>query len=289
MPLSDTLTLLRIPHYIKNLFIFAPLFFASELLNTQLLLPTVLAFIAFCLGSSSVYIFNDYCDRESDRQHPLKKHRPLAAKTVSTKMALALAIVLLCLSLIIMLALFRAAGLALLAYFLLNLAYSLYLKNIAFVDISIIAIGFILRLFIGAWVSDIPLSVWILLMSFLLASFLALAKRRDDVLLLQDKQLTTRASIKQYSLKRIDQILKSLAVIITACYFFYTLLSPPETNLQGYLPLSTFFVAIGVLRYLYITLVDENSGSPAELIFTDTILQVSLVFWLITCAWIFYA
>ena len=189
------------PHqYIKNLFIFLPLFFAMKMTDTSLLINAVIAFIAFSLTASAVYTMNDYCDMEEDRKHPKKKNRPLASGAISKAQAM------------VIMAASGFAGFALMAihslealavlaaYVIMNVAYSFYLKHIAILDVTIIATGFVLRLFIGSAVTGIALSMWIVIMTFLLALFLALAKRRDDVFYLSgDRQEDAQGHRRIYS------------------------------------------------------------------------------------------
>ena len=172
------------PHqYIKNLFIFLPLFFALKITDTSLLLHAVIAFIAFSLTASAIYTLNDYHDIEEDRQHPKKKYRPLASGDITKAQAIVIMAVLGIAGFSLMALLSMKAVGIMAAYVVMNIAYSFYLKHVAILDVMIIAIGFVLRLFIGSAVTDIPLSMWIVVMTFLLALFMALAKRRDDVLI----------------------------------------------------------------------------------------------------------
>ncbi|MDI6616246.1 MAG: UbiA family prenyltransferase, partial [Syntrophaceae bacterium] len=198
--MKEYLSLLRIPQYLKNLFIFLPLFFALQLANVHLLGRAGLAFVFFCLLASGVYIFNDYHDREEDRRHPKKKIRPLAAGRVAAGSALALG------------ALLTAAGLAgawlldvsllylFLMYLILNIFYTLKLKHVPLLDIFIIALGFVVRIFVGGVVTGVRIYPWIIVMTFLLSLFLALGKRRDDVLIFLNSGEKARKSVDGYTL-----------------------------------------------------------------------------------------
>jgi 4-hydroxybenzoate polyprenyltransferase len=182
-----------------------------------------------------------------------------------------------------------AAMQILLAYVVMNIAYSLALKKMAIVDVCIIAIGFVLRLFIGSVVTGVPLSMWIVVMTFLLALFLALAKRRDDVLIYEETGKQMRAAIKGYNLKFLDSSLVIIAAVTIVAYLQYTI-SPEITDRlhTHYLYISTIFVIMGLLRYLQITFVEKNSGSPIQLIFSDRFLQIIIVMWLLYFSWVLY-
>ena len=281
--------LMRLQQAIKNLFIFMPLFFAGMIMDMALLHLALLAFVSFTCVASAVYIFNDFNDIEDDKLHPKKKHRPLAASLISTKMAVIVMLLLLSLGCGLMYFISLTALQILLAYVLMNVAYSLALKKIAIIDVSIIAIGFVLRLVIGSVVTDVPLSMWIVVMTFLLALFIALAKRRDDVIIFEETGKKMRAAIKGYNLKFLDASLVIIAAVIIVAYLLYCV-SPEITQRLGthYLYISTLFVIMGLFRYLQITFVDKNSGSPIQLVFKDAFLQVVIVLWLLFFSWILY-
>ena len=180
---KNILILIRPHQYIKNLFIFSPLFFATKIAEIPLFANAAIAFVAFSLAASAVYVFNDYIVIEDDRRHPKKKDRPLASGAISKSQAIIIMSLLFLMGSVLMISVSPKAAGFLSAYVIMNFAYSLHLKHIAILDVTIIAIGFVLRLFIGSVVTDIPLSMWIIIMTFLLALFMALAKRRDDVLI----------------------------------------------------------------------------------------------------------
>lgn len=277
----EIIKLLRIRQYIKNLFIFAPILFAFDTDITHLT-NSLIAFILFSLIASSIYILNDYIDIEEDQKHPTKQFRPLASGTVDTKTALLLALTLSATSLILSALFNMQLFIVLFIYFILNISYSMKLKHIAVVDIYIIATGFVLRLFAGSSVTDIKLSMWIIIMTFLLALFLALAKRRDDVILgLQGKQ--TRKNIDGYNIEFINASMILMAGVVIVSYIFYTVSSGVIQRLNTEnLYLTSFFVILGVLRYMQITFVEENSGSPTKIVFKDTFLKISIIAWLIS-------
>ena len=275
------LQLLRPHQYIKNLFIFAPLLFSFNFTLSSFINASIV-FLLFSFIASSVYILNDYMDIEEDKKHPIKKFRPLASGKISKKTAKILFLGISTSTLII--SFFYNINLfyILFLYFLLNIAYSLKLKHIALVDIFIIATGFLLRLFAGSSVLDIYLSMWIIIMTFLLALFLALAKRRDDVLLsLQGKE--TRKNIDGYNLEFVNATMVLMSAVIIVSYILYTVSTEVIQRLHtNYLYLTTFFVILGIMRYMQITFVEEKSGSPTKIVLKDTFLKVTILLWLVS-------
>jgi 4-hydroxybenzoate polyprenyltransferase len=278
--ITPYISLLRPHQYLKNLFIFAPLFFGGKMFQGEPLRVTALAFLAFSLVASAIYILNDYQDLEEDRAHPRKKSRPLASGRVPLPAAL-----------LLMASLFLAGGvLAFLlhgglfaiicGYVLLNIFYSLGLKHLSLVDVFIIALGFVLRIYAGAAVTGIPLSMWIVLMTFLLALFLALAKRRDDILLAGQQQ-RVRKNIDGYTIELANSAMTIMASVIMVSYIMYTVSEDVISRFHTeYLYATTIFVLFGILRYLQVTLVEERSGSPTMILLTDRSLQLTLAAWL---------
>jgi len=277
--MKNILTLMRPHQYIKNIFIFAPLVFAFNF-NSFTLFNATIAFVLFSLLASSVYILNDYMDIEEDKLHPTKKYRPIASGTVSKAKAKVLFLAL-CSTVFFISFLFNEnLFYVLLLYFFLNVAYSLKLKHISIVDIFIIATGFVLRLFAGSLVSDTPLSMWIILITFLLAIFLALAKRRDDVLLsLKGKE--TRKNIDGYNLEFVNATMVLMSGIVILSYLQYTVSDEITQRIGGeHLYYTVFFVILGIFRYMQITFVEEKSGSPTKIILKDRFMQITLLLWL---------
>ena len=177
----------------------------------------------------------------------------------------------------------------LLAYLVLNIAYSIKLKHIAIVDIVIIAIGFVLRLFVGSTVTDTPLSMWIVIMTFLLALFIALAKRRDDVIIYNETGQKMRKVVGGYNLQFIETSMSIMASVTLVAYIIYTTSDRVIQHFHSeYLYLTSLFVIIGILRYLQITFVNEDSGSPTKIILSDHFIQLALLGWILSFAWILY-
>ena len=284
------LRVLRVHHYSKNGFIFLPLFFAGELTWLNLLSRTFLAFIVFSLVASSVYIFNDLRDLPEDREHPTKKLRPLAIGAISKPAACGTMALLLILGLGLSLYWFQFDLLPLVGFYLaLNMAYSIGLKHVPIVDITIIAVGFVIRLFVGSLAADVPLTVWIITMTFLLALFLCFGKRRDDVLIFIRDNKKTRKSIDGYNLEFVNAGMVIVAGAMIVSYIMYTI--APQTIAKfgtDQLYLTTIFVIVGTLRYLQICFVEEKSGSPTKILLRDAFIQTAITLWVLSFALILY-
>jgi 4-hydroxybenzoate polyprenyltransferase len=279
--MKTILELFRVHQYIKNVFIFAPLIFVLDIkyfLNDGWIYSLV-AFVLFSLTASGIYIFNDLMDLDEDREHPTKKNRAIASKKISVPTAIFIMVGLIGISIgisfFVNINLFYVLGI----YFLLNIAYSIKLKHVAVLDVFIIATGFVLRLFAGSSVGNIPLSHWIIVVTFLLAIFLAIAKRRDDVLLaMQGKN--TRKNIDGYNLEFVNAAMVLMAGIVTVSYILYSISEEVVAKIgTDKLYLTSFFVILGILRYMQITFVEENSGSPTKVVLKDTFLKITLVLW----------
>jgi decaprenyl-phosphate phosphoribosyltransferase len=281
------LALMRPPQWVKNAFVAAPLFFTPSVLSGATVLQVLLGVVSFCALSSAVYILNDYCDREADRLHPAKRRRPLAAGTVSPALALGLMVCLAIGGLALAWSLApRFAGIALI-YLFVNALYSLKLKDVAIVDVLLVALGFVLRVYGGAELIHVPASVWIIICTGLLALFLALAKRRDDLV----KHLDSghRSALKGYNKPFIDTSITAVLGGLLVSYLIYTT-DPVVMERIGspHLYLTTPFVIAGVLRYLQITLVEERSGSPTTIALTDRFLIVTVLGWIATFGVLIY-
>jgi 4-hydroxybenzoate polyprenyltransferase len=287
--MKNIIFLMRPHQYVKNLFIFLPLFFAGEITGGDLLLNAIIAFFAFSLFASGIYIINDHQDIESDLQHTKKKFRPLAAGKVTTTHAFILMYILFFSGTALMASISLSAVVILGTYFILNIAYSFALKHVAILDVIIISIGFVLRLFIGSIVTNIELSSWIVIMTFLLALFIALAKRRDDILIYNDTGNKMRKSVEGYNLEFIDSAMNIMAAVVIVAYIIYTTSIEVVNNLDSeYLYLSSLFVVMGIMRYLQVSHVEKNSDSPTEIICKDLFLQITILAWILSFVWIIY-
>ncbi len=268
--------LIRPLHAIKSLIVFAPLFFTFEI-NLDSYLVTLVAFVLFYLASSTIYIFNDIVDLEKDKLHRFKMNRPIASGRVSVKEAKYLLIILLIFSTFISFLFNGKLFLIILIYLTLNILYSLILKKYFLVDVIIIAFGFILRLFAGAVVTDISLSPWIILITFLLASLLAVSKRMDSESTISADSTNTS---KLYTHKNIKVIILILTVSLIGVYILFTLFSEIiiKHNIL-YLPVNSIFVVFGVVRYLYLLSKNPINYDPIAIFFSDYLLKITFILW----------
>jgi len=274
--------LLRIHHWPKNLFIFIPAFFAGVVTSIPILTLLIQGFICFSLVSSAVYVINDYRDREKDRLHPVKKNRPLASGQVAPGLAIAIAVVLLVIALPFSFYLSNYFGLSLVSYLIINLFYSMGLKNVAILDTLIVSSGFLLRTLSGGWLAEVAISQWLVIMVFLLSFFLATAKRRDDLILFQNGQAPLRKSSKGYTLEFINTILSVLAGVIIVSYIMYTISDEVVNRLHTpHLYITSLFVFAGLIRFLQITMVENRSGSPMRIFLTDVFIQTTIALWIL--------
>lgn len=278
------------PHqYIKNGFVFLPLFFGHKLGDPYAVLKTVYAFFAFSLAASSVYIFNDIRDIDEDKSHPVKKFRPLAVGKLSKREAFfSLFFLLFCSLCVTVLFLPISCLTVLVFYLLLNFFYSLGLKHISIVDITIIAFGFVLRVLVGGFAADVPPSHWILLMSFLLALLLSLAKRRDDLLLARGENSSTKV-VNGYSLNFVSTGMVIMASVTIVSYILYTV-SPEVVSKHNSrnLYFTSFWVILGILRFMQITFVHKKTGPPTNVLLKDLFLQAIIILWLLSFFILFY-
>ena len=279
--------LLRPHQWVKNAFVAAPLFFTPAAMSPGAAAKVLAGVAGFCAVSSGVYVLNDYLDRAADRRHPHKRDRPLAAGSVDARAALGL---------MGGLAVGGLAGAGLLsagftlivaAYLALNVAYSAGLKRLAIIDVMSVALGFVLRVYAGGALIGVEPTVWIVACTMLLALFIALAKRRDDVVKGLDEE--HRESLAGYSRRFLDT---SLAVVLSALLVSYLLYTTQPENMARLgtdrLYLTVPFVIAGVLRYLQITLVEERSGAPTTVMLTDRFLLVTVFGWVAAFAWLIY-
>ncbi len=283
------LKLLRINHWVKNLFLFIPVFFAGELFVYGHYISLVLGFFSYSFIASAVYVINDYNDIEADRKHPVKKERPLASGAVSIKQGYLIMVLLLVFGFGIALLLNVWFLLIVLTYFLLNVAYSLGLKHISILDIFIVAFGFLLRVMGGGVIASVSVSEWLVIMVFLLAVFLGLAKRRDDILRFNESGTIMRKASQHYNLDFTNACLTMLSAIICVAYLMYTISDEVIQKFQSqYVYWTSIFVLAGIMRYLQITLVENNSASPTRVLYTDRFLIITLIGWIIMFYMIIY-
>lgn len=281
--------LLRPKHWAKNLFMFIPLFFAGEIWNIEKILIAGLGFICFSLIASSIYIINDYRDIEADRAHPAKSKRPLASGAVSPGMGLAVFFLLVAAGFAGAATLNLKFAFVLSIYFVLNLAYSFGMKNISILDIFIVASGFVLRVKSGGVLTDIAVSEWLMLMVFLLALFMAIAKRRDDIVLKTATGKDMRKASKGYNMDFLNVSLALVSAVIIVAYIMYTMAPPTMERFKTYrLYYTSIFVIAGLMRYLQITYVDNDTGSPTKILYKDRFIQITILLWILSFYVIIY-
>ena len=292
--MKNIAVLLRPQQWLKNGFIFIPLFFDHKLMDWYCLCSAILAFFAYSFAASAIYCLNDLIDVDADRKHPKKCKRPIAAGVISKAQALLL--VALCLGVAFAIASmlegnaqWKVIGI-LGVYIVMNIAYCLKLKQMAIVDVFIIAVGFVLRIFVGGFATGVVLSQWIVLMTFLLALFLAFAKRRDDVVIYEDTGVLARKNVNRYNLPFMNQVIGVVSSITMVCYIMYTV-DPEVIARMGsrYVYLTSVFVLAGIIRYLQLTIVDVKSGSPTKVLMKDRFVQCSIIGWIISFVLIIYA
>ena len=292
--MNDILKLIRPQQWLKNVFVMIPMFFGGSLLDPEDIRSSVLTFLAYSFIASSVYCFNDINDVEADRRHPVKCKRPLASGALPMNAAWAL-----------MAQMFAAAaamtallgdtsrmlnvGGVLLIYYVMNLCYCAKLKQYAIVDVCIVAFGFVLRVLAGGFATDIEPSKWLVLMTFLLTLFLSFAKRRDDVLRMNETGEPPRKNTIRYNLTFINQAITVTATVTLVCYIMYTV--SPEVEMRFHsdmLYLTSVFVLLGLLRYMQITVVDKKSGDPTKIMLRDRFTQLVVAAWALAFLVIIY-
>jgi 4-hydroxybenzoate polyprenyltransferase len=284
------LATLRPQQWTKNFVVFAGLIFSQNLGNSHLILKTVLGFILFCLLSSSVYIFNDLMDVESDRRHPSKRNRPIASGKIRIPTAVLIMVLLAVLALGLSAWLSPVFAVTALAYFLLNLLYSVYLKNVVIIDVMCIAAGFVIRAVAGAVLIGVAISAWLIVCTTLLALFLGFGKRRHELVLLENQATDHRKSLSEYSPYFLDQMISVVTASTVIAYAFYTLSPEVETKLgTQHMDLTIPFVLYGVFRYLYLIHQKEGGGSPTRMLLTDKPILVNIILWLAAVILIVYS
>ncbi len=281
MTVSAVVRSVRPAQWTKNLFVFAALIFAREFFTVSLLLKTVGAFFTFCLVSGAFYIFNDLHDREEDRAHPKKSQRPIASGEIRPGEALVLFFLLAVIGLTGAFFLERNFFLAVGIYFLLQLAYTLRLKQVVILDIFMIAAGFVIRVVAGGLVIAVPISSWLLICTTLLALLLSMGKRRHEITVLQDRASEHRPILKEYSPYLLDQM---IAVVTASTLIAYCLYTISEETVKKFgtsnLIWTAPFVLYGIFRYLYLLHLKGKGGSPEEIIIQDKPMLLNIVLWI---------
>ena len=290
----ELIKLTRPHHWVKNLFVFLPIFFGQKLLDVHLLYNATLAFLSFCFVASSIYCFNDIIDVEDDRRHPVKCLRPVASGKISMPVAYGIMGVLMVMSVGVLFFIsdetFRYTTIAVIvAYWVMEHAYCILLKRFAIVDVCILSLGFILRILAGGMATGTVISHWLIMMTFLLTLFLGIAKRRDDVLRMMRTGIPVRHNTKRYNLTFVNEALTITGSVMLVCYIMYTV--SPDVMAQfdsQYLYLTSAFVVLGLLRYMQLAVVDEKTGDPTKVLLHDRFTQCVVVGWMVSFLIIIY-
>ncbi len=276
--MKNLIRLIRPKQWIKNLIVLLPVFFGGALLHPSAIYAGLITALSFSFAASSIYCLNDIIDIEDDKHHPIKCNRPLASGAISIPQGYTLMLLMLILSMASTFLLYdhqlETAG-VIAFYWLLNIGYCLKLKQYAIIDVCIVAFGFVLRILAGGISTSIHLSKWIVLMTFLLMLFLSFAKRRDDVVRMNETGHAPRQNTIRYNLTFINQAITITSSVTLVCYIMYTV--SPETiqNFHtDYLYLTSVFVLVGLLRYIQIAVVDKKSGDPTKVILRDRFTQL---------------
>jgi 4-hydroxybenzoate polyprenyltransferase len=289
LTIRDLLQSLRPTQWTKNLFIFAPLVFALDFFKPDPWLKTGAAFAIFCLFSGALYLANDVLDLEEDKRHPKKSMRPLASGRMAKSEAVSAAVILAVLSLALAFVLNRNFFIVCLVYGILQLAYSLKLKHVVILDVFLIAAGFVIRVVAGGLVIDVPLSSWLLICTMLLALFLAMSKRRHELVLLEGNAASHRPILKEYSAYLLDQMIGVVTASTVIAYCLYTVSGETVAKFgTNNLIFTTPFVLYGIFRYLYLVHQKGKGGSPEELVIMDRPLLLDIVLWIAAVIIILY-
>lgn len=287
--IRNIIRLLRPIQWIKNAFIFAPLLFAGNLFEIRDVLKSGFAFLCFSLLASSIYAVNDIIDLEEDRKHPIKQSRPLPSGTLPVSAAFGLSLILAVGSFTLAICLGRNFLLVALAYFILNLVYSRFLKHIVILDVFSITAGFLLRVISGGIAINVQISHWLLICTALLALFLGFSKRRHELVLLGDEAMNHRAVLRHYNPHFLDQM---LAVITASALMSYVLYTVDSRTIQTFgtnkLLLTTPFVIYGIFRYQYLVYHKNRGGNPTEELLNDIPLLLDIVLWVLTIVAVIY-
>jgi len=289
MILIELFKSIRPQQWMKNLFIFAPLIFSENIFNLPMFLQTLMAFAAYCLLSGALYILNDLKDLEEDRRHPIKSLRPLASGKLKKSQAVVAFFVLSFISLLLAYAVNTEFLYVALVYFVLQLAYSFYLKHVVILDVFIVASGFFLRVIAGAVAIRVYISPWLLICTTLLALFLALSKRRHEIMLLDKEAVNHRPILKEYSPYLMDQMISVVTASTVIAYCLYTISDETITKFgTNKLILTVPFVLYGIFRYLYLIHQKAEGGTPEALILKDRPLLFDIFLWVVSASLIIY-
>jgi 4-hydroxybenzoate polyprenyltransferase len=282
--------LIRVRQWIKNFFCFAPILFAGQLLNTELFTKNILAFLAFCAVSSSVYIINDIIDVEADRAHKKKRFRPIASGEISIKHAVIILIIIIAITVLLSALINIYFVITVAAYFMINLLYSIKVKHVVILDVFFISLGFMLRLIGGAAAIHVSLSSWMILTAIFISLFLAISKRRAELSQIEQDNLDKqRKVLNYYGIEFTDQMNTIAATGTIICYALYTVSEKAVSTFHTEnLIYTTPFVIYGIFRYLYLIHQKNLGESPTQIVTKDIPIMLNTLIWLIVSVFIIY-
>ena len=280
---------MRPEQWIKNFFVFTALLFSKNLLNLSKDIDALVGFIIFCMITGYAYMINDLVDLEKDKLHPTKSQRPIASGRLNKTTAIKITTIICLVSLSFAFYIKSFSGIIVLTYFLLNIGYSIYLKNIVIIDVVTIASGFVLRVLGGAVIISVTSSQWLVLCTILLSLFLGFSKRRHELILLEDNATGHRKVLEHYSPYFLDQMISVVTASTLICYALYTMSKDTIEKLGTSKLIYTIpFVLYGIFRYLYLVHQKEKGGSPTEVVFTDKPMIINISLWVIASVMFIY-
>lgn len=285
--LAGVLLALRPKQWLKNALLFVGLIFAVKFTQLDLVLVAVEAFAVFCALASGIYLINDLADVEKDRNHPLKRHRPIASGLVPPRVAAAVAALLLLVALPVAFTINLGFGLMALSYVVLTISYTFWLKHIVIIDVFGLAAGFVIRVLAGAVAISVPISPWLYVCTVLGSLFIGFSKRRHELVLLEDEASNHRPILQEYTPQLLDQLIAVVTPALVMAYSLYTFSAPNLPDNQAMM-LTIPFALYGVFRYLYLIHRRDAGGSPEEVLLRDRPLLVDSVLWLLTSVIILY-
>ena len=280
---------LRPKHWIKNLFIFAPLLFSKHILDASSVVKATFGFMIFCMVASAIYLYNDIKDREEDRKHPLKQLRPIASGQLTISASISVAIVLGICGLIFAFLLNRSFFCIVGGYIILQILYNYILKHTVILDVFCVAAGFFARVIAGAFAINVEISYWLIICTILLSLFIALAKRRHEQVLLGENAGDHRKILSEYTPYLLDQMIGVVTATTLISYILYTVSPDTVVKFGTHGLLGTFpFVLYGIFRYLYLIHQKQLGGNPETLFLTDRPLLVNTILWGVASFFIIY-
>ena len=277
------LSTFRPHHWVKNLIIYAPVFFSGRFTQANLMYKATLAFICFCIISSAIYIINDVCDKSEDQWHTNKRRRPIANGDISSHTAIAMSIILIIIGLSLTAFLNRFVLIYLLAYIIINIAYSLVLKHIAIIDVLTISLGFVLRILTGGVAVSVEPSYWLVLCTVMISIFLGFTKRRVELVSVTNEQNNSRPVLNDYSVTFLDHVISIVTGATILAYALYTVDQHTQKLLgTNSMFLTLPFVIYGLLRYIYIIYHLKKETEPVDTLIRDIPSVLNFLLWAVT-------